>query len=372
MTANWYFVMAASLAASFVASVILTDLARRAALRWHFLDQPGERKVHYTPVPLMGGVAIWVSFYAVILGTFAVLALMRQFGDDWLLSQFDATFGDNGAVKLAGLLAGGLVIFLLGVVDDLKILSPEVKLAGQIVAALVLVLSGMRIEMFIFRNIWISSALTVVWVVMLTNSLNFLDNMDGLAGGVSVIAAFSFFLAVQPHEYYLVRLVLVVFAGAVAGFLYHNLNPARIFMGDAGAMFCGYILASVAIMGTFHIESTPSPIAVAAPLLALSVPLFDISSVVFIRWRHGESIMKGDKRHFSHRLVKLGMSPRQAVEFIFLVAAVTGLSGALLARLSQRGVLIVLAQTVGIYLLIVLLMNAGKNGNGANGGDDGE
>ena len=360
MTTNWYFVMAAALAASFLISVLLTDVARRAALRWSFLDQPGERKVHSAPVPLMGGVAIWASFYVVILGTFAVLALMSQHGNDWLLSQFDATFGDNGSVKLAGLLAGGLVIFVLGVVDDLKILSPEVKLAGQIVASLVLVLSGMRIEMFIFRNIWISSALTVLWVVTLTNSLNFLDNMDGLAGGISVIAAFSFFLAVQPFEQYLVRLVLVVFAGAVAGFLYHNLSPARIFMGDAGAMFCGYLLASVAIMGTFHIESTPSPIAVAAPLLALSVPLFDISSVVFIRWRHGESIMKGDKRHFSHRLVKLGMSPRQAVEFIFLVAAVTGLGGALLSRLSQRGVLIVLAQTVGVYLLIVLLMNAGK------------
>ncbi|MCX5770610.1 MAG: MraY family glycosyltransferase [Candidatus Hydrogenedentes bacterium] len=365
MTANWYFVMAVSLAASFLISVLLTDVARRAALRWNFLDQPGERKVHSIPVPLMGGVAIWASFYIVILGTFAVLALMSQYGNDWLLSQFDATFGDNGTVKLTGLLAGGLVIFVLGIVDDLKILSPEVKLAGQIIAALVLVVSGMRIEMFIFRNIWISSALTVLWVVTLTNSLNFLDNMDGLAGGVSVIAAFSFFLAVQPYEQYLVRLVLVVFAGAVAGFLYHNLSPARIFMGDAGAMFCGYLLASVAIMGTFHIASTPSPIAVAAPLLALSVPLFDISSVVFIRWRHGESIMKGDKRHFSHRLVKLGMSPRQAVEFIFLVAAVTGLGGALLSRLGQRGVMIVLAQTLGVYLLIVLLMNAGKK-NGDN------
>lgn len=369
MTANWYFIMAASLGASFLMSVLLTALARRLAVRWSFLDQPGERKVHAVPVPLMGGVAIWASFYVVILATFAVLALMRQFGNDWLLDQFEATFGDNGGVKLAGLLAGGLVIFVLGVVDDLKILSPEVKLAGQIAAALVLVLSGMRIEMFIFGNIWISSALTVLWVVTLTNSLNFLDNMDGLAGGVSVIAAFSFFLAVQPHEYYLVRLVLVVFAGAVAGFLYHNLNPARIFMGDAGAMFCGYMLASVAIMGTFHIESTPSPIAVAAPLLALSVPLFDICSVVIIRWRRGESIMKGDKRHFSHRLVDLGMSPRQAVEFIFLVAAVTGLGGALLGRLNQRGVMIVLAQTVGVYLLIVLLMNAGKKNGGATRGE---
>jgi len=248
-------------------------------------------------------------------------------------------------------------------VDDLKALSPEIKLVGQIAAAGALVLSGMRVELFVLSNAWVSGFVTIVWVVMLTNSLNFLDNMDGLCGGVSVIAALSFFLAVQPHEQLLVRIILVVFAGAVAGFLYHNLSPARIFMGDAGAMFCGYILATVAIMGTFHVAETPSRIAVAAPLLALSVPLFDTASVIYIRWQRGESIMKGDKRHFSHRLVDLGMSPRQAVEFIYLVAAVTGLGAALLSQVGRAGTLIIIGQTVGVFLLIVLLMNAGiRNG----------
>jgi len=319
----------------------------------------------------MGGVAICLSFYLVLFLILLMLRLTHQFGNEWLARQFDATFGENSIAKMTGLFAGGFLVFLLGVVDDLKVLKPEVKLVGQIAAALVLVLSGMRIELFVLSNVWLSSLVTVLWVVMLTNSLNFLDNMDGLTGGVSVIAAFSFFLAVQPYDEYLVRLVLMVFAGSVAGFLYHNLNPARIFMGDAGAMFCGYILASVAIMGTFHIETTPSRIAVAAPILALSVPLFDTLSVVFIRWRHGESIMKGDKRHFSHRLVDLGMAPRQAVEFIFLVAAVTGLGGALLSQVSPQGTFIILAQTLGIYLLIVLLMNAGNNRNATGGRSQG-
>jgi UDP-GlcNAc:undecaprenyl-phosphate GlcNAc-1-phosphate transferase len=360
MSNKWYIVFACLLGGTFIFSALLTEFVRRMALRLKILDHPGERKVHQEPVPLMGGAAIVATFYLVTIVCFLIPRFLQGFGDLWLARRFLAGLGDDATTKLGGVLAGSFLIFLLGVVDDLKALKPEMKLVGQIAAAVVLVLSGMRIELFVLSNVWISALITIVWVVLLTNSLNFLDNMDGLAGGVSVISALSFFLAVQPHEQLLVRLILVIFAGAVAGFLYHNLNPARIFMGDAGAMFCGYILATVAIMGTFHTTETPSRIAVAAPLLALSVPLFDTASVVYIRWRRGESIMKGDKRHFSHRLVDLGMTPRQAVEFIYLVAAVAGLGGALLPHVGAAGTSIILGQTVGIFLLIVLLMNAGK------------
>jgi UDP-GlcNAc:undecaprenyl-phosphate GlcNAc-1-phosphate transferase len=132
-------------------------------------------------------------------------------------------------------------------------------------------------------------------------------------------------------------------------------------MGDAGAMFCGYVLATVAILGTFYTrETTPSRVALAAPFLALSVPVFDTLSVVYIRWRRGESIMKGDKRHFSHRLVEIGMTPRQAVEFIYLVAGVAGLGAVLLPHVDRMGTVVVLAQVVGVYCLIVLLMNTGN------------
>lgn len=365
MTSNQYFIYAAALTLAFVCSALLTFLTRLAALRWGFLDQPGERKMHSAPVPLMGGVAICITFFLVFLGFF--FSLHSTYGQaGYGANPFLRGLGDHALLKLGGVLGGCFLIFLLGVLDDLKTLNPEAKLVGQFLAAAVLVASGMRIELFVLSNWWLSAAVTILWVITLTNAMNFLDNMDGLSGGVSIIAAFSFFLAVQPFEdkEYLVRLILMVFAGSVAGFLYHNLNPARIFMGDAGAMFCGYLLACVAIMGTFHVASTPSPVSVAAPLLALSVPLFDISSVVVIRWRRGESIMKGDKRHFSHRLVNLGMTPRQAVEFIFLVAAVTGLGGALLSKVGTAGTVIIFAQTAGVYLLIVLLMNAGRNSGG--------
>ncbi|MDQ1256198.1 MAG: Undecaprenyl/decaprenyl-phosphate alpha-N-acetylglucosaminyl 1-phosphate transferase [Candidatus Hydrogenedentes bacterium] len=356
---NWYLIFAYALGVSFLISIVLTDVVRRLALRWNILDHPGERKVHKAPIPLMGGVAIVTAFYLVIGGNLLALWSVRTLGDDWLDENILAFLGANVGWKLGGIFAGSMVIFVLGVIDDIKALRPETKLAGQIVAALILVFSGTRLELFI-PNLWIGGAITLAWVVVMTNSMNLLDNMDGLSAGVAIIAAFSFFLCLWPHGDAFVCVLLMVFAGSVAGFLYHNLNPARIFMGDAGAMFCGYMLATVGLLGTFHTETTPSRVAVAAPVLALGVPIFDTLSVIYIRWRNGESIMKGDKRHFSHRLVDLGMTSRHAVEFIYLVAAVTGLGGALLPQVGVTGTVIILAQTVGVFMLIVLLMNAGR------------
>ena len=362
---NWYLIFAYALGISFLLSISLTDIVRRLAIRWDVLDHPGERKVHENPVPLMGGVAIVATFYTVIIGNLVFLLRASELVDDyWLQENILSFLGENVRIKLTGLFAGAFIVFLLGVVDDFRALRPEIKLVGQIVAALILVLSGIRLDLFI-PNVWLSSLVTLGWVIMMTNAMNLLDNMDGLSGGVSVIAAFSFFLCVWSNGDAFVCVLLMVFAGSVSGFLYHNLNPARIFMGDAGAMFSGYILAAVAVLGTFRTAASPSRAAVVAPLLALSVPIFDTLSVMYIRWRRGESIMKGDKRHFSHRLVDLGMSSRQAVEFIFLVAAVNGLGAALLPHVGLTGTAIILTQACGVFLLIVLLMNAGKGNGGA-------
>lgn len=352
-----FLIYAYVLGASFLLSLAFTALARRLALRFNILDQPGHRKMQQAPVPLMGGVAIVAAFYLVTAGHILVLLLTTRFGAAWIEENLLLFLGDDARVKVAGILAGGLIIFVLGVVDDLAAMTPWVKLVGQIVAASVLVMSGIRLELFVLSEIWLAAPVTIVWVVLMTNSMNFLDNMDGLSGGVTVIACISFFLCVQIEDQ-LVRLLLMILAGSTAGFLYHNINPAKIFMGDAGSMFTGFMLATIALLGTFHVESTPSRIAVAAPVLALSVPLFDTLSVVYLRWRNGQNIMLGDKRHFSHRLVDLGMTPRHAVEFIYLVAGVVGLGAALLPLVNFGGTLIILGQTIGLYLLIVLLMNA--------------
>ncbi len=364
MTLNWYVVFAYSLASAFLVSMALTALMRRLALKLRVMDDPGERKMHRNPTPLLGGVAIFATFFIVIILNFMLLEPVRRIGLPFLEENVFAFLGEREdiLIKLIGLLAGGVMIFILGVVDDFKSLTPEVKLGGQIAAGLVLVCSGVHLELFLGNKWFIGDAATIVWIVLMTNSLNFLDNMDGLCGGVSVIAALSFFLCFLPsNDQFFLCVLLMVFVGSVAGFLYHNLSPARIFMGDAGSMFCGYILGTVAVLGTFFHQDTSSRIAIAAPLLALSVPLFDTLSVIWIRIASGESIMKGDKRHFSHRLVDAGMTPRQAVEFIFLVAAVAGLGAALLPQVSKGGTLILMGQTLGLFLLIMILMHTGKN-----------
>ena len=379
MSQNWYLIFSFALLESFIVAICLTALMRVLALRWGIVDRPGDRKMHSEPVPLLGGVAIYLTFNIVILSNLGLLMLATELDFAWLEENVLSFLGPHTLQPLFGIFAGAFIIFLLGIVDDIKILSPEVKLSGQVVAALILVVSGIHLDIFLkpiigglplidrlseTQFVWfstgVSGALTIVWVVTITNAANFLDNMDGLCGGLSGIAALSFFLCVLPQQEYFICVLLMVFAGSVTGFLYHNLNPARIFMGDAGSMFCGFILATVAVLGTFYTTSTPSRVAIAAPLLALCVFLFDALSVVVIRIRNGESIMKGDKRHFSHRLVELGMTPRQAVEFIFLVAAVTGLGGALLSQVGVLGTLVILAQMTGIFLLIVFLMNAVK------------
>ena len=379
MSQNWYLIFSFALLESFIVAICLTALMRVLALRWGIVDRPGDRKMHSEPVPLLGGVAIYLTFNIVILSNLGLLMLATELDFAWLEENVLSFLGPHTLQPLFGIFAGAFIIFLLGIVDDIKILSPEVKLSGQVAAALILVVSGIHLDIFLkpiigglplidrlseTQFVWfstgLSGVLTIVWVVTITNAANFLDNMDGLCGGLSGIAALSFFLCVLPQQEYFICVLLMVFAGSVTGFLYHNLNPARIFMGDAGSMFCGFILATVAVLGTFYTTSTPSRVAIAAPLLALCVFLFDALSVVVIRIRNGESIMKGDKRHFSHRLVELGMTPRQAVEFIFLVAAVTGLGGALLSQVGVLGTLVILAQMTGIFLLIVFLMNAVK------------
>jgi UDP-GlcNAc:undecaprenyl-phosphate GlcNAc-1-phosphate transferase len=344
---------------SLALSLAFTAIARFLGHRLQIMDHPGatgDRKDHGAPVPVLGGVAIVAAFYFMIGAHLLPVDLVPI---DRYAHRLLAFLGDDSRFKLGGILGGAFLIFLVGVVDDFKALRPWVKLLGQVAAAGILILSDIRLELFILPY-WLSAAVTLFWVLLIINAMNFLDNMDGLCGGVAVIAALSFFLGVQNHDQQLVRLLAMVFAGAVTGFLFHNFPPARIFMGDAGSMFCGYILATIALLGTFHVETTPSRIAVAAPVLALSVPLFDICTVVFIRWRAGVPVWQGDHRHFSHRLVELGMTRRRAVEFIWLVAAVAGLGSALLPLVNRMGTFIILAQTAGVFLLIGLLMNAGK------------
>lgn len=369
---NWYFIFAVALLESFLLSLLLSPVFRSLAIRFRILDHPGERKLQSKPMPLLGGGAIVASFGITVVANAILLNFSGVLGFAWLEEHVLRFFGGDSFIKLIGLGLGGVAIVALGLFDDLNALTPERKLVGQIACAAIPVAFGIRGDLFLTQLLllgpldqivavqalipWISAFLSILWLVTIINAMNFIDNMDGLCAGISAIAAGSFFLCVAPREEYFTAVALVVFAGSVLGFLYHNLPPARLFMGDAGAMFCGYVLGTLAIVGTFYSEASGTRVAVAAPLVALTVPLFDMISVVWLRIQRGENVMKGDKRHFSHRLVELGLTQRQAVEFIYLVAVLTGLSGALLIRVGPIGTAIILAQTVGLFVAIVILM----------------
>ncbi len=287
------------LASALILAVGTTPIARRAALRLGIIDTPSDRKIHVNPIPLLGGVAIYA----------ACIAALLIFGNRYRLNE------------LVGILVGASLVSFLGVWDDRRSLSPLLKLAGQFLAASILVLTGVYVGTFPW--IWLNIAITLVWVVVITNSLNLLDNMDGLSGGVGAAAAIYFLLLATVNDQYLVGALSAALIGACLGFLVYNFNPASIFMGDAGSMFLGFMLAAVGIKLRF-----PEGVQIVTwmvPVLILGLPLFDTALVIVSRLRRGlNPLTTPGKDHVSHRLVALGYTRREAVLTCSLICAGLG------------------------------------------------
>jgi len=220
--------------------------------------------------------------------------------------------------------------------------------------AVVLVLFGIRVSVFVPSTV-LASSITVLWILTVINALNFLDNMDGLAGGVAAIAAFFFLLTAMQYGQLFVSALLVAFIGAIVGFLFYNLHPASIFMGDAGSLFLGYMLAVLTVLGTYYNPEHPTIFPVIVPLVVLAIPLYEMATVTGIRLKKGLSPFKASKHHFSFRMRGLGLGVRGAVNFIFLVTVCTGVAALLLPQLDAVGALLDLL-LVGLILTIVGLL----------------
>jgi len=298
---------------SFVLALILTPLARRAALRLGILDFPKDRGVHAAPQPLLGGLAVYISL------SLAVLAFYPR----------EETWGV--------VLAGGLA-FLLGLRDDWRPLRPAWKLLGQVLVALVLYLVGVRISYvthpFGGGLLYLGSLslpLTVFWTVALMNAINLMDGLDGLAAGVSGIAgATLLFLAAQQGQPELAVLLSAALVGSLLGFLPYNFHPARIFMGDAGALTVGLFLAAITVEGALK---SPAALALAVPVLALGLPLFDTSLAVVRRLFSGKPVGQADRGHLHHRLLEAGLSHREAVIILYLASAWLGVGAVAISRM---------------------------------------
>lgn len=288
--------------------LFITPLVRSAATRFGVTDLPSARKVHASPVPLLGGAAIWAGFVMTLL-LFDQAQFVQQFGS---------------------IIAGASVASLVGLWDDRWGMKPLFKLFGQVVAAALMVAFGTKVQFL--QNDLLNLAATILWVVGITNALNLMDNMDGLAGGVAAWATGFFFLLALMTGQRLVAPLALALAGACIGFLYYNFKPGHIFMGDTGSLFLGFMLAAVGIKLRF--PELYDPITGVAtdhqnatwmiPLLVLGLPIFDTTLVTISRLRRGLPITRGGRDHVSHRLVALGATRREAVLIMYLVCCVLG------------------------------------------------
>ncbi len=353
----WYIVYLYIFALSLMLSLLFTRFFSRLAESRGFLDMPSQRKLHEHPIPLLGGAAVLTAIVTTLLINVALLLLFRS---PELSSSIPRSLAIHvaGAVsvlpRLAIIMLGGLIIFLIGLWDDRAEIAPRIKLLGQILVALVLVSLDIRITLFV-PNFTFSLVITVVWIVVIINAFNLLDNMDGLCAGVAVMASLVFWTISSSHGHYFIAVLLAAFIGCLLGFLRYNFHPAKIFMGDSGSMFVGYFIAVLTIMQTYYHQGRAESIAVLMPMVILAVPLYDTLSVIVIRISRGQSIFRADRRHFSHRMLNLGMSQRGAVFFIYLVTLCTGLSAMLLPIVGWRGGCIILAQTILIVSVVAIL-----------------
>lgn len=348
------FVYIALAGEAFILALLAVPMARRLGMRFGLVDRPGGRKIHQVPVVRCGGLGIYLAFSLTLgLNLLAIrLGIAQRIVPETL-----QPFLPNVAFvtdKLGALFAGATLMMLTGLADDRFDLRPGLKLALQILAAIPLVATGITIKAFLPWP-WVGALLTIGWVVVLTNSFNFLDNMNGLSAGVAAIAVLSFYLISRIGGEYFMMAILAALFGSLLGFLRFNFPRAQLFMGDSGSLFIGYLIAGLSTMVTYYHQGVPTQLPVVAPLLVLGVPLFDTISVLWIRWRHGAPLMKGDRNHFSHRLVALGFTPTQAVLMIYLLSLVVGLWAVNLRWLPWTGALFALVQCAAFFLIIYLL-----------------
>lgn len=314
----------------------ITPQVKQLAIRVGALDAPDARKVHTTLIPRMGGLAIYAGF---VLAVLASMHVNRE---------------------IFGLLAGGTTILIIGIIDDMKTLSAKVKLAGQILAAIVLVLFDIRIEWLTnpFGDMlyveYLSIPLTILWVVGLTNTVNLIDGLDGLAAGVSTIAAITILLVAVQQNFWTVAVLMAALAGSALGFLQHNFNPAKIFMGDTGSMFLGFMLAAVSVLGTVKSAAT---IAMIVPIVALGLPIMDTAFAIIRRYSNGQPIFKPDKGHLHHRLLAMGLTQKQAVLLMYVISGCLGLSAIALTEVNKGFALLII-----IVLLAAAFFGAKKIG----------
>ncbi len=309
--------VALALLTALVVSFLMTPVVKTFAYKVGAVDVPKDaRRMHKVPIPRLGGLAIFIGFMVSVLILGGVI---------------------RGNSQMQSILMGAVIIVVLGVVDDIMALPAMLKFVVQIAAALIPALNGVVIQAFSNPNIfsdslyWVLGPLsvpfTVLWIVAITNAVNLIDGLDGLANGVSAISATTMLVIALLASEAQVAIVMAALVGACVGFMPYNLNPAKMFMGDTGATFLGYILATMSIQGLFKFYAV---ISFAVPFLILGLPIFDTTFAFIRRLAHGQSPMHADRGHIHHRLIDMGLNQKQAVATLYVISAMLGLSAVVL------------------------------------------
>lgn len=345
MNHNVTIYMICAFVVAFAFAFAFTPVATHIAFKIGAVDVPRDnRRMHKKPIPRLGGLAIIFGF---------VVSLMC------VQSNFDREIGAT--------LVGAAIIAVMGIVDDCKDLDARLKFAVQIIAALIVIYGGnVKITVFTNPNIfspdpylilpeWASVILTVLWIVFITNAVNFIDGLDGLAAGVSAIMSVSLvFISMRTGEY-AIAIVGTALMGACFGFLPFNFNPAKIFMGDTGSTFLGFMLAALSVQGVFKSYAV---ISFAVPLLILGLPLFDAVFAMLRRILTGKNPMSADRGHLHHRLIDMGFSQKQTVFILYAISAVLGVSAVLLAESgAMRAILLIMCVLIFILIASFLVKN---------------
>jgi len=322
-------------------SFIITPLVKKFAIVVNAIDIPkDDRRIHKRPVPVMGGLAIYISF---VIGTILYNGILTT-------SQL-------------GIIIGATIIVVGGMIDDIKELSPKYKLLIQVMGAVCLLVSGVRItiltnpfrEFYPYLNIgWVNIPVTIIWIVGVTNAFNLIDGLDGLAAGIAFISSVTLMIVSIINGRLEAAFLTAVLSGAILGFLPYNFNPASIFMGDTGSQLLGFLLAAISIEGAIK---SATAFVIAVPILAFGLPIYDTLFAMIRRKANGKSIMQADKGHLHHRLLDMGLSQKQAVIIMYFFSAVLGGIAIIAMQISNQRAYFLLA-----LVMVIIVSTAWKYG----------
>lgn len=343
-----------------VVAYLLTPVVLWIATQLGVVAQPGGRHIHRSPIPRLGGLAVYAAFVAAVLGGLPVGSPIHVTqGAPQIIITVPHTLAI--ARPIIGLLLGTTMITLLGVIDDVRGVSPITKLLGQTASATVLLPFGVGMDVLtnplggmVFIAGPLGAAVTVIWLVALCNVMNLIDGIDGLAAGIAAIAGATVFAASYQRGDVGTAIIAAAFIGGTLGFLPYNFNPARIFLGDTGSMLLGYILGSLSVLGMYK---SYAAVSLLVPLAALGVPVADTALAILRRWRSRRPIFQADTEHLHHRLLRRGLSQRQTAVTLYLITAIFGVAALVLSGIHRFSLIVILG-----LLLAVLLVGARRTG----------